>query len=325
MSRTLPPSPSQDESLGSDTDLGPVTEGLVTEETVIVHEERVDPAAVTVPVPPPPGVGPVEDEVGAKVVSEDEVVGVGVDGTVRRHYERVEQEAVRRRRSPSLGWAFFVLALLVLAGLLAWWYFSRADTKQVPAVTGLPVATAVNQLQNQGFKTGITTLAHPQAAGIVFAQSPNGGADAKDGSTVAIEVSKGPATVLVPNAVGLDEATARTNLAAAGLEVRTVKVFAQEHAGTVIAQNPVAGGTVSRGSSVQINVSQGTGLVIVPNVVGESVGDAQTQLAQAGVNGAIIGHVPSSQPVGTVVSQNPAGGNARRGSNVELNVSRGTA
>ena len=41
------------------------------------------------------------------------------------------------------------------------------------------------------------------------------------------------------------------------------------------------------------------------------------------VNGTILAHVPSIQPVGTVVSQQPAGGNARKGSNVGLNVSRG--
>jgi eukaryotic-like serine/threonine-protein kinase len=190
-------------------------------------------------------------------------------------------------------------------------------------VTGLSVATAVNTLQNRGFKSGITSLPHPEQQGIVFAQSPGAGSKATKGSTVQIQVSKGPSTVLVPNAVGLTEATARDRIASGGFQVTTVKIFAQQPAGTVVAQNPSAGGKASKGSTIRINVSQGTGMVIVPNVVGQTLGTAQTQLAQAGVNGTILAHVPSTQPVGTVVSQRPAGGNARKGSNVGLNVSRG--
>ena len=300
------------------------TETIATDETVIVQQSGYPmgdrPVAA---VPPPLGPGPVEQEVGALVVSEDEQVRVGPDGTLRRHYERVEQETVQRRRLPDVGWAMVVILLLALAGLGAWWYFSRAQTKQVPAVTGLPVAAAVNQLQNRGFKAGITSLAHPEQQGIVFFQSPGGGGNAKKGSTVQIHVSKGPATVLVPNAVGLNEATARDKIANGGFQVTEVKVFAQQPSGTVIAQSPPAGGKASKGSSIRINVSQGTGVVIVPNVVGQTLGDAQTQLAQAGVTGTILAHVPSSEPVGTVVSQHPAGGNARKGSNVGLNVSRG--
>jgi serine/threonine-protein kinase len=299
------------------------TEIIATDDTVVVRGSGYPTTGPLLVVPPPVGPGPVEQEVGARVVSEDEQVGVSPDGTVRRHFERVEQETVQRRRMPDLGWALFLILALVLAGLVAWWYFSRAQTKQVPAVTGLSVATAVTQLQNRGFKTGITSLPHPEQQGIVFAQNPAGGGSAKSGSTVQIQVSKGPATVLVPNAVGLDEATARTNIANAGFQVTAVKVFAQQPAGTVIAQSPPAGGRASKGSSIRINVSQGTGLVIVPNVVGQTLGVAQTQLATAGVNGTVLSRVPSFQPVGIVVSQHPAGGNAPKGSNVELNVSRG--
>ena len=64
--------------------------------------------------------------------------------------------------------------------------------------------------------------------------------------------------------------------------------------------------------------------VKLPDVVGQTTGDAETKLAQAGLKGVVQFHVPSAQPAGTVVAQNPAGGQARKGSEVKLNVSTGT-
>jgi serine/threonine-protein kinase len=225
---------------------------------------------------------------------------------------------------PQLGWALLALLVLVLAGFAAW-YFSRDETKQVPGVTGVPVATAVNRLQDRGFKAAITNQSHAEQRGIVFAQSPEAGRDEKKGSSVQIVVSQGPATVVVPNAIGLSEATARDRIAAAGFKVTEAKVFSQQPAGTVTAQNPAAGGKAPKGATIRINVSKGTGVVIVPNVVGQTLGDAETQLAKSGLTGVVQFRVPSAQPVGTVVAQNPAGGQARKGSRVQLNVSLGAS
>jgi beta-lactam-binding protein with PASTA domain len=110
----------------------------------------------------------------------------------------------------------------------------------------------------------------------------------------------------------------------AGFKVTEVKVFAPDAPGQVVAQDPAAGAKASKGAAVRINVSKGTGVVIVPNVVGTSIGDAQTRLAQAGLKGVIQLRVPSAQTQGTVVAQQPPGGQARRGSSVQLNVSDGT-
>jgi serine/threonine-protein kinase len=137
-------------------------------------------------------------------------------------------------------------------------------------------------------------------------------------------VSKGLAAVVVPNAVGLADATARDKLVTAGFKVTEMRVFANDSPGTVVAQNPAAGSKAGKGASVQINVSKGAGVTIVPNVVGLSVGAAETQLARAKLTGVVQFHVASSKPVGTVVAQAPPGGQAKIGSKVQLNVSTGT-
>jgi hypothetical protein len=63
--------------------------------------------------------------------------------------------------------------------------------------------------------------------------------------------------------------------------------------------------------------------VAVPNVVGKSSADAEAALTAAGF-ASYVTTVPSSQPAGTVVAQDPATGRAPRGSLVTLNVSLGS-
>ena len=55
---------------------------------------------------------------------------------------------------------------------------------------------------------------------------------------MTIFASKGPATVAVPNVVGLPESQARDRLAAAGLEVRVFEVFSDEPEGSSSHRTP---------------------------------------------------------------------------------------
>jgi len=56
-----------------------------------------------------------------------------------------------------------------------------------------------------------------------------------------------------------------------------------------------------------------------------TLGEAETQLAKADLKPVVQLRVPSAQPPGTVVAQDPPGGQAKRGSTVRLNVSTGRA
>lgn len=89
-----------------------------------------------------------------------------------------------------------------------------------------------------------------------------------------------------------------------------------------MAQAPPAGSRVANRSAVRLNVSKGSELVSVPSVVGTSQSDAAAQLVAAGLKPNIV-QVPAQDVAGTVVAQHPAGGQARRGSIVRLNVSKG--
>ena len=274
--------------------------------------------------PPEPFIdpGPSYGAPGEPVATEEERLTVGPAGQVEHQRERVERRPMRGPFDDF--WpALAILLLAALIGLGALWYFTRSEEKPVPAVTGQPLDAAVSRLEGEGFKTDIVNQANPAPVGTVFEQRPSAGTELEEGSTVTIVASKGPATVVVPNAVGLPEQQARDRMASAGLEVQVFEVFSDEPDGNVIAQNPGSGERVSKDSSVRLNVSKGSGLVDVPSVVGLAQADAQAQLADLGLEANVF-RVPSIEPRDTVVAQNPVGGQAKIGSAVRLNVSTGT-
>jgi len=291
-------------------------ETVVETQRVVTNEPRVLPDEV---IPPHPG-GPV-DPLVPTYVTEDERVAVEPDGTVRRSAERVEYAPERRRR----GWLVPTLLIVLgiaLAAIAAAWYFSQSDTASVPSVVGLPLDDAVTRLEDDGFKADIVSQPNEADQGIVFQQNPSAGTEQDEGSDVQVLVSKGPEEVTVPNTVGVPETVARDRLAAVGLTANVAEVFSDSEIGRVIAQDPAAGGKAAKGSEVRLNVSKGSATVDVPNVVGQPQAAATAQVKAAGLAVNVV-PVPSTEPAGTVVAQNPVGGQADRGSNVRLNVSSG--
>lgn len=246
--------------------------------------------------------------------------------TAPRRYaeERVERPPPRR---PSL-WPWLLLLLaLVLGGLAAVWYFTtqedEAETRPVPGVVRLAEAQARARLEDEGFSVALRREANDAPAGIVFAQTPGAGRMLEEGSVVEIAVSEGPATATVPSVVGLPAEQAVARLEEAELEARPAEVFSEEPEGVVVSQSPEAGEEVRRDSAVRINVSQGTGETTVPDVVGQSRDEAVAALEDAELAATVV-EVPSAEPEGTVVAQNPQGGQTVRvGSRVRVNVSTG--
>jgi beta-lactam-binding protein with PASTA domain/predicted Ser/Thr protein kinase len=93
--------------------------------------------------------------------------------------------------------------------------------------------------------------------------------------------------------------------------------------GYVFQQEPSPGTKLGRGSIVVLHVSTGKPKATVPGVVGKSSTDAVAALVGAGLK-ANPQNVPSDQPAGTVVAQDPKAGTVIvQGSTVRMNVSTG--
>jgi beta-lactam-binding protein with PASTA domain len=193
----------------------------------------------------------------------------------------------------------------------------------VPSVASLNLATARARLEAAGFEASVTRTASAQPTGTVLTQAPAGGARLSTGGVVALTVSSGSATVIVPNAVGLSETEGRDRLTSAKLPHTVQRVFSERPEGEVISQSPAAGTAVQAGQSIVLRVSKGSATVAVPSVVGLTQEGATQQVEAAGL-AVDLARVPSADPEGTVVAQFPTGGQtANRGSNVRLNISTG--
>lgn len=201
---------------------------------------------------------------------------------------------------------------------------------RVPDVVGVRLPQALEQLQEAGFVGNPRGVFSDQAAGTVVSQRPEPGADAKEGTEVRLNVSKGAQRVEVPEVTGLSQAEAESLLRRAGFEVRSFDVPSAEPNGTVVAQNPPGGSRAAEGDSVRINVSTGQDRaapapvqVTVPDLVGLPLRQASRQLRDEGFLVRVF-YVPSQERAGTIVAQRPTGGaTARRGTSVRLNVSEG--
>jgi eukaryotic-like serine/threonine-protein kinase len=224
-------------------------------------------------------------------------------------------------------WPWLLLLLvLVLGGLLALWLLTRdnggngASTVNVPNVVGLKQRAAVARLNARRLIARVATRTSAAAAGTVVAQDPRPGADVTRRSVVTLTVSSAR-TQAVPDVVGKPAAAAIKSLQAEGFGVDTRNVVSKKKAGIVLAQSPMPGSEVARGSTMTVDISRG--LVTVPNTVGQSRATGGAAVRGAGLEPKIF-QVPSSQPKGTVVAQRPrAGARVADGSTVRLNVSSG--
>src|SRR4029079_17227865 len=95
--------------------------------------------------------------------------------------------------------------------------------------------------------------------------------------------------------------------------------------GTVISQTPAAGTPVAPGTSVSFGISTGPEPVPVPNILGQTQGDAEAALIAAHLTlGTVLSANAPTVPHGLVLAPSPAGAlTAKPGSKVNITLSLG--
>jgi len=194
----------------------------------------------------------------------------------------------------------------------------------VPTLVGLQETDAVNQLKALHLKPNVHGVNSNVPANQVTAQDPKAGTKVVVGTSVRINVSKGPQPVTVPSVVGspIDQATA--TLQAAGFHWTSTFVDSNQPVNTVIDQSPGAGSSAAKGSTVSLTISKGPKSTQVPDVTNLDVATA-TQDIQAANLKVRVAYVNTTDPAqdGIVQNQNPVGGTqAPVGSSVTITVGR---
>jgi serine/threonine-protein kinase len=130
----------------------------------------------------------------------------------------------------------------------------------VPPVVGQPYDNAASTLEAAGFKVVRRNVESDQPADTVVGQSPAANTLARPGSTITLNVSKGPKTSTVPDVTSIDEAAARQQLEASGFKVNVTQEATTDPGqnGFVLSQDPAGGTQAPAGTTVTIVVGQFT-------------------------------------------------------------------
>jgi serine/threonine-protein kinase len=201
------------------------------------------------------------------------------------------------------------------------WVSTGKPKVPVPDVKGKQWADAQQELTDAKLKP-VEHIVPGNTKGQVTATDPPAGTSIAEGSTVRVNVMSGPQQATVPSVVGesLDQASA--TLHAQGFNVNPTYVDSTATANQVIHQNPAPGSPAPKGSTVDVQVSNGPPQTNVPDVVGYTSQQAVQTLESAGFK-VTQQYVSVSDPSqdNVVQSQNPAGGaRALQGSIVTISI-----
>jgi len=223
-------------------------------------------------------------------------------------------------------WVGALLAILVMALLAAGAYLvvtmltddSGGDLVIVPDVVDMTEARARQTLEDAGLvvdnvRRRATDRVEP---GIVLEQNPPADRQVEPETEVDLIVSAAPRPVVVPSLEGGTVEAARTALENEGLELGDVREENSESVpeDRIISQSPEAFSEVPRGTPVDVVVSSGPSVVIVPNVECRPLAEAEAELEGLGLVPQLGEDAPPNPECGfnpnNVVQQDTAPGTA---------------
>lgn len=146
---------------------------------------------------------------------------------------------------------------------------------------------------------------------MVIRTEPAAGTSVTAETTVTIFVSKGrePKEIAMPNLLGKTEADATAALLKVGLIVGEITPIESTYpVGQVVFQEIPAKSMVLEGTVINLQISKGSGMAIVPDLLGKTEAEAVALLNSADLRKGSVTPVYSSKPAGTIVTQNVVAG-----------------
>ncbi|MCG2590168.1 PASTA domain-containing protein [Rhodohalobacter sulfatireducens] len=215
---------------------------------------------------------------------------------------------------------FITLASIIGAGIVVAFlldflimpsYTNYNEGITVPDVTKVSLDEATSLLDEYGLRHEVldrrANSAYP--ADYIIDQAPSAQQIVKPNRKVYLTVNTAttPQTV-VPDVVNMSLRNAEIQLENHGLTVGTKSYESSRFRNTILRQSVAAGDTVSRGTVVNLAVSDGLGsrIVEVPDVVGLRLSEAQQTITKAGLRVGEVRFQPSREfTPNTVISYSP--------------------
>ncbi|MBQ0998002.1 Stk1 family PASTA domain-containing Ser/Thr kinase [Streptomyces sp. RK62] len=184
----------------------------------------------------------------------------------------------------------------------------------VPSVIGISLEDAREKLEGDDFQFTIKTETREVSAeepGTVLDQDPQRGEEVEKGSTITLTVAKEQVQSTVPDVVGRTCDEAKAQMQDSDLTGNCTEVETQDpnQVGKVISTSPTAGSKVDKNSTVTIQIGkQAAQKAQMPNVVGQTLGQAKQTLAQAGFTNIQLENGSDQNDNALVVRQDPNAG-----------------
>ncbi len=185
----------------------------------------------------------------------------------------------------------------------------------VPSVLGDDVDKATTELEGDKYQLDVKTVTKesPEDPGTVLEQSLDVGDEVEKGTTITLTVAKEEEKSTVPDVIGQDCDTAKQRMDDNGLvgECTEIPTEDDNQDGKVIATSPQANVQANPGSKVTIQIGKKAEeeKTQVPNVVGQTVGQAKQTLQAAGFTNIRFSDGSDQSDTAFVTGQDPGQGN----------------
>ncbi len=198
----------------------------------------------------------------------------GAEVQVIREASSLTSKDLVIRTEPGAGSLYFTGPIKVIVS-------SGPKSMSVPNLKGMDVATATAKLLTSGFALGtVSSWFSTSPAGQVYDYLGADGSSVPEGTAIELKVSLGS----IPVVAGLDQALAIGMIQAAGLKVSKVS---QEFSDTVASGQVISVLPISEplgaGGEVNLIVSKGPNVVLMPAVIGETLAAAKSALESLGL------------------------------------------
>jgi len=236
-----------------------------------------------------------------------------------------EHRPQRTQNRPPVAWIWvgILLTIAVITGVGFWVANLQpgqapiASSVSVPNIVGATWSSASSALERRDLKPlRVDENSDDVASGSVIRTEPGSGTAVARQQDIRVVVSLGPEQVAVPDVANQAQDDAEQSLKAAGFDDGSItsENSTSVPQGTVLGSDPASGTSHTKGTVVNLTVSNG--LVTLPAVLQQPFNTANATLANLGLT-------VQSQPVysctgGTVVQQSAPAGDIAQGSTVTL-------
>ena len=244
-------------------------------------------------------------------------------------------KTLERANKISTGFIIGAVAVLVIAGIiglgaLLGWFSGDIEEIKVPNFVGSTFEDAQALAQETGLEIarGEDVYSPDQEEGKITSQNPTADSVVSPGKLITVYVSKGKKDGVVPKIVGMDYKEASEYLKTFGFELGIVKTESSTLPENVIIEQSVEeGSTASKGTKIDVTVSDGKGkeTVKMPNLIGKTPDEANAIIDTEGLKLGDAAYEETTTTAQNLIfwQQYPEGTELEKGTAVSYKVSKG--